>query len=73
MKCYFCGGRVEKKKVDHVHKWAGKIYLFKNTSAEVCSQCGETYFDSVELQKMDQAVSSSRKPKKVISIPVFAL
>lgn len=73
MTCYFCGGKIEKKKIDHIHKWGDKIYLFKGVSAEVCTQCGETYFDSVELQKMDHLVTSSRRPKKTLSIPVFAL
>ncbi|MBI3597279.1 MAG: YgiT-type zinc finger protein [Nitrospirae bacterium] len=73
MTCYFCGGKVVRKKVDHIHKWGDKIYLFKGVAAEVCSQCGETYFDSVELQKMDQVIASDRKPTKKLTIPVFAL
>ena len=73
MNCYFCGGGVELRKVDHVHKWAGKIYLFKGVSAEVCTQCGETYFDSVELEKMDVLVTSARQPQQTLSIPVFLL
>lgn len=73
MACFFCGGKVEKRKVDHIHRWGGKIYLFTGVSAEVCIQCGEVYLNSVELQKMDRLVASTRKPKKTLTIPVFAL
>ena len=72
MICYFCGGNVVRRKVDHMHKWGDKTFLFKGITAEVCNQCSEAYFDSVELQKMDQVVASDQTPPRDVTTPVFA-
>lgn len=42
-KCYFCKGKIVEKKIAHLHSWQNKLILFKQTPAEVCKQCGETY------------------------------
>ncbi|OGR56354.1 MAG: hypothetical protein A3I11_00015 [Elusimicrobia bacterium RIFCSPLOWO2_02_FULL_39_32] len=73
MNCYYCRGKIKKKKIDHIHKWGDKIYLFSGVPAEICTQCGETYLGPAELRKMDQYVTSSTRPQKRLSIPIFAL
>lgn len=53
-RCYFCKGKVESKTIRHVYQRGEKVFIFKNVPAEVCSQCGETYFGPEALEKMDR-------------------
>jgi YgiT-type zinc finger domain-containing protein len=71
--CYFCKGKVVRKKIRHVHHWGQQIFLFEDVPAEVCQQCGETYFSPSTLQAMDRVVLSRVKSKKRVSVPVFSL
>ena len=72
-RCYFCKGKVERKMIRHVHQWGEKIFLFKNVPAEVCTQCGETYFGPEALEKMDKVVASLPEPEDVTQVPVYSL
>ena len=72
-KCYFCKGKLIKKKINHLHSWGDKIILFEDVEAEVCTQCGEVYFPPKVLKKMDKVVASSFKAKKKITIPVVSV
>jgi len=72
-RCYFCGGKVESRTIRHLHQWGEKIFLFKNVPAEVCSQCGETYFGPEALEKMDKVVASLPEPEDVTQVPVYLL
>ncbi len=71
--CYFCKGKVEKKVVQHVHQWGEKVFIFKNVAAEVCVQCGETYFGPETLQAMDKVVAGPGEPDEVTPVPVYSL
>lgn len=54
-KCYLCQkGTLEKKKVEF------KLYgeLVGSFSAEVCSQCGEKFFDEKTSAKIDEAAKT---------------
>lgn len=69
MKCAFCGGKVEKKRVTFSYEKADKFLLVENVPAEVCAKCGEkTYSPEVtdELLRFAKA-----KPKKTVQVPVF--
>ena len=59
--------------IRHVYQWGEKIFIFKNVPAEVCSQCGETYFGLEALEKMDQVVISVPEPEEVTQVPVYSL
>jgi YgiT-type zinc finger domain-containing protein len=69
-KCYFCRGRIVKRKVSHVHRWGKKIILFEDMPAEVCEQCGEIYFSPDTLEMMDKATREVSSIKKSIKVPV---
>lgn len=71
--CYFCKGQVELKKIDHIHRWKGQMYLFKNVGAEVCNQCGEVFLLPASLRYMDETVQHPSKAEKEIKIPVFLM
>ena len=71
--CYFCKGRVEQKSISHFHQWGEKIFLFKNVPAEVCLQCGETYFGPEALDQMDRIVENQPQPIETTQVPVYSL
>jgi YgiT-type zinc finger domain-containing protein len=71
--CPFCRGKVTKKKVEHVHRWEGRLYILRNVPAEVCSQCGELFFGPRALKAMDDVVSKKGAPTEHVSVPVFTL
>jgi YgiT-type zinc finger domain-containing protein len=71
--CYFCKGRVEKRVIRHVHPWGERVFIFKNVPAEVCAQCGETYFGPEVLKQMDQVVARPPEPEEVTPVPVYSL
>ncbi|MBI3248305.1 MAG: YgiT-type zinc finger protein [Deltaproteobacteria bacterium] len=71
--CYFCRGKVELQTIRHVHQWGEKIFIFKNVPAEVCTQCGESYFGPDALEKMDSVVNGLREPEEVTQVPVYSL
>jgi len=70
---YFCKGKVEARVIRHVHQWGEKVFIFKNVPAEVCTQCGETYFGPEALEKMDRVVTGLPEPEEVTSVPVYSL
>ena len=72
-KCYFCKGKVERKTVRHVHQWGEKVFIFKNVPAEICTQCGETYFGPEPLKMMDNVVARPPEPEEITPVPVYSL
>jgi len=71
--CPFCKGALQEQRIEHVHRWNGRLYVLRNVPAEVCGQCGETFFAPQTLQAMDDAVTRHREPEEHISVPVYSL
>lgn len=71
--CPFCGGAVEDQRVEHVHRWQGRLYLLRNVPAEVCTQCGEVFFGPSALRQMDEVVVDRQRPEGEISVPIYSL
>ena len=71
--CVMCKGPLEDRRVEHVHQWKGQLYLLKNVPAQVCVQCGETYFGPGALEQMDRIVEDRPEPEGQISVPVYSL
>ncbi|MBM3134854.1 MAG: type II toxin-antitoxin system MqsA family antitoxin [Chloroflexi bacterium] len=72
-KCYFCKGKLARKRIRHVHRWGTRIIIFDDVPAEVCQQCGEVYFSPEVLKLMDEMTLQDYQPKAVIPVPVFSL
>ena len=70
--CPFCKGRVVSKRVEHVHRWKGQLYILQNVPVEACTQCGETFFGPDTLKAMDEIVATQPKAKRHLSVPVFS-
>jgi YgiT-type zinc finger domain-containing protein len=71
--CPFCKGKIKEMTVDHLHRWGKEIYLFENVTAEVCAQCGETFFAPDVMELMDKHVKGGLKTGKAVTIPVIKL
>ena len=72
-RCYFCKGELVAKKIKHLHRWGNKYVLFENLQAEVCKQCGETYFPPESLELVDNKLAHLTNVRKTIPVPVVAL
>jgi YgiT-type zinc finger domain-containing protein len=71
--CYFCKGRVVKKKIEHLHRWGSQVILLQDVPAEVCEQCGEVYFSPKVLDLMDEITLKHTEPKATLIVPIFSL
>ena len=71
--CPFCGAPVEERLVEHIHRWRGEIRLLRNVPADVCIQCGETFFGPDALKAMDAVAFAKREPDERLAVPVYSL
>jgi len=73
MNCEFCGGKTKKKKVKRQHWLHGRLYILENVEAEVCSECGERYFNAKILDGIDSLLESTHKIKERLEVEVVSL
>jgi YgiT-type zinc finger domain-containing protein len=71
--CPFCKAPITLRVIEHVHRWGGRFYLFRNVRADVCTQCGETFLGPDVLRQMDGAIAGDQGHVEQISIPVIIL
>lgn len=71
MKCEFCNSETKRKKVRKQHWFKGKLYIVENVDAEVCSECGERYFQASTLDKIDNMITDEHDVKEVLSVEVL--
>lgn len=71
MKCSFCGGKVEKKKVTFTCEHRGRFLLVENVPAEVCAQCGEKTYTPKVTDELLRFAREEFKPVKTLKVPVF--
>ena len=71
--CPFCSAPVEERLVEHIHRWEGEIYILRNVPADVCVQCGQTFFGPDALKAMDAVALAEREPDERLAIPVYSL
>lgn len=70
--CYFCKGNIEERRISHIHRWKGEIFIFENLLAEVCENCGEVYLLPQSLKQIDTVVQSKQVPERHLSVPVYS-
>ena len=66
-------GPVGPRRVEHIHRWQGEMYILRNVPADVCAQCGEVFFGPDALRDMDAIASKSVEPQGYRSVPVYSL
>lgn len=68
--CYFCKGKAQNQLVTVDYRWGDKLIVIKNVPAQVCSQCGERYFDAEVSRQMEHIVLKGEKPLTSINVPI---
>jgi YgiT-type zinc finger domain-containing protein len=72
-RCYFCRGPVVVRRIGHLHRREGRIFLITDLLADLCEQCGETYLTPEVLERIDHAVRQSGTATEFIQVPVLSL
>lgn len=68
MDCIVCKGELNKKEINHIVDIEGHIIIIKNVPAEVCKQCGESFFENQVALRLEQIVEEIRSNKAEITI-----
>ena len=58
MQCPECGGEFVKKKIVHSECHKMNFYIFKDTPAWVCSQCGAEYLEPDTTKEIDYIINN---------------
>ena len=80
-KCYYCGAKLEEKKIDIIRYWGKEPFAINDVPTLVCSHCGEKYFAAKVSRKIDEIILNKQKTSdskkqvkkspKTIEVPVF--
>ena len=71
MKCIFCGGKIERKKVTFSYEEDDKYLLVENVPAEMCTKCGEKTYSPEVTDELLKFARNESQPAKIINVPVF--
>jgi YgiT-type zinc finger domain-containing protein len=52
-RCYFCGGKLEKKQTTIPFVMGDTVVVIRNVPALVCTQCGEAIMDGPIARRVD--------------------
>ncbi|MBI3117503.1 MAG: YgiT-type zinc finger protein [Candidatus Hydrogenedentes bacterium] len=73
MKCEVCNSETYRKKLRKQHWFRGKLYIIENVDAEVCTECGERYFQATTLDKIDALITGEHSVTEVMSVEVLSV
>jgi len=73
--CNFCGNKsFRNKRVQYIYKHNGQFLIVENVPCEECEYCGEQYFKSEVLKKIERdfldIYSHKKKLKRRIEVPI---
>ena len=68
MECFVCKGTTEKRTVNYLLDLNNTIIIIKDVPANVCTKCGERYFDDDVMQNLEKIVDSLRTIATEMSI-----
>ena len=68
MECFMCKGKSEKKLVNYFLDLQHMMIIIKDVPAEVCTQCGERYFDNEVMENLEKIVKNLKQMATEISI-----
>lgn len=72
MKCFMCRGKTEKKLVNYIVDMDTTIIIIKDVPANVCTQCGERYFDDEVMKKLEKIIDNIKKISVEISVVKYS-
>jgi YgiT-type zinc finger domain-containing protein len=64
-KCGICGDKMRLQRVEVIRSRDGRIYVFKDVPAKVCVNCGERFYSSEVVGRMDDIIKSGREGEKI--------
>lgn len=68
MECFMCKGHTEKKLVNYLLDLNNMIIIIKNIPANVCTVCGERYFDDEVMKNLEKIINDLRTLTTEMSI-----
>ncbi len=74
-KCYLCGGKLKKEKVDIARYWGKELIALNDVPALICQKCGERYFEAKVSSKVDEKIQQVLRRKTSIpqiNVPVLS-
>lgn len=74
-KCYYCGAKLEEKKINIIRYWGKEPFAINNVPTLVCTNCGEKYYTAKVSKKIDKIILDKKSIKtspKTIEVPVFS-
>lgn len=71
MKCVYCGGKIEARKVTFIGDEDGDYFFVENVPAEVCTQCGEKTYSPKVTDELIRLAKRKLAPARKIEVPVF--
>ena len=69
--CYFCKGKVVRKKITVDFRWGDKLKVIEKVPAEVCQQCGDKYLHPAVYKALEERATSRAKPASCLSVNVL--
>lgn len=77
-RCAFCGSeRYETRMVEYLYRHDGEYLLVPRVPAEVCLNCGMSYYDGTVLEKIEQwffaIKNKTAAPDRCIEVPIKEL
>jgi len=53
--------------------YQGRVYIFDNVPADVCSQCGEVLLRPQVAKKLESLMRAGATPERTEAVPVYDL
>jgi len=68
MECFMCKGKTEKKIVNYFLDLRNTMIIVKGVPADVCTQCGERYFDDEVMENLEKIINGLKQLSTEMSI-----
>lgn len=65
-KCYLCGGKLKKEKVDIARYWGKDLIALNDVPALICQKCGERYFEAKVSSQIDDKIQLAIRKRSSI-------
>ena len=67
--CMFCKCKTTKENTTtHVVNYKGNLIIIKNVPCEECEQCGEKYFSTEVMKKLEMIVNEAKRQMQELAV-----
>lgn len=71
--CYVCGGDMTRGVTTYLTETEGRVLVFENVSATICSRCGERSFAGEVIDEIMRLAAEPSTPTRVTKADVYDL